>query len=402
MSPGQALEFSAVEMRRRRAAFGEELERSGASYGLVYGANRSGSAVSWLTGWPVTREALLVVAPAPEDDVLLVSFFNHVPQARRLSVTRVESAGPRAVATALDLIAARGRLPARIGVAGALPFDQYRILAGQVPDVVDLNPACTGLRLVKSGEELAALRRGAALSDAAIAALADALRPGATDYEVLARTEQAYTAQGGWHHIHYLGLTAMDEPGMDEPGMDEPSMDEPSMDEPSMAVPAQWPTGRVIRPRDVASCEISAAAAPEYAGQVLRTFTVGAPPTALYRELHAVADAAFDAIARHLVPGTTARDLAEAAAVIGQAGFTAIDDLVHGFGGGYLPPVVPAPGRPVSAPDFTLAAGMTVVAQPNVVTPDGRAGVQTGELLLVTEQGPERLHAYPPGLQQLR
>ena len=392
MSPGQALEFSAAEMRRRRAAFGRELERSGASYALVYGANRSGSAVSWLTGWPVTREALLVVAPAPEDDVLLVSFFNHVPQARRLSVTRVESAGPRAVTTALDLIAARGRLPARIGVAGALPFDQYRLLAGQVPDVVDLNPASTGLRLVKSGEELAALRRGAALSDAAIAALADALRPGATDYEVLARTEQAYTAQGGLHHIHYLGLTAMDEPAMDEPAMDEPAL----------AVPAQWPTGRVIRLRDVASCEISAAAAPEYAGQVLRTFTVGAPPTALYHELHAVADAAFDAIARHLVPGTTARELAEAAAVIGQAGFTAIDDLVHGFGGGYLPPVVPAPGRPLSAPDFTLAAGMTVVVQPNVVTRDGRAGVQTGELLLVTEQGPERLHTYPPGLRQLR
>ena len=387
MSPGQALEFSAAEMRRRRAAFGRELERSGASYGLVYGANRSGSAVSWLTGWPVTREALLVVAPAPEDDVLLVSFFNHVPQARRLSVTRVESAGPRAVATALDLIAARGRLPARIGVAGALPFDQYRLLAGQVPDVVDLNPASTGLRLVKSGEELAALRRGAALSDAAIAALADALRPGATDYEVLARTEQAYTAQGGLHHIHYLGLTAMEELAMDEP---------------ALAVPAQWPTGRVIRPGDVASCEISAAAAPEYAGQVLRTFTVGAPPTALYRELHAVADAAFDAIARHLVPAATARDLAEAAAVIGQAGFTAIDDLVHGFGGGYLPPVVSAPGRTLSAPDFTLAAGMTVVVQPNVVTRDGRAGVQTGELLLVTEQGPERLHAYPPGLRQLR
>jgi Xaa-Pro aminopeptidase len=382
MSPGQALEFSAVEMRRRRAAFGRELDRSGVSCGLVYGANRSGSAVSWLTGWPVTREALLVVAPEAEDDVLLVSFFNHVPQARRLAATRVEWAGPRAVATALDLMAARGRLPGRIGVAGALPFDQYRLLAGQVPDVVDLGPAYNGLRLVKSGEELAALRRGAALSDAAIAALADALRPGATDHEVLARTEQAYTAQGGLHHIHYLGLTAMDEP--------------------ALAVPAQWPTGRVIRPRDVATCEISAAAAPEYAGQVLRTFTVGAPPTPLYRELHAVAAAAFDAIARHLIPGTTARDLAaEGATVIGQAGFTAIDDLVHGFGGGYLPPVVPAPGRPVSAPDFTLAAGMTVVVQPNVVTRDGQAGVQTGELLLVTEQGPERLHTYPPGLQQL-
>jgi Xaa-Pro aminopeptidase len=368
-------------MRRRRAAFGRELDRSGVSWALVYGANRSGSAVSWLTGWPVTREALLVVAPDEEQDVLLVSFFNHVPQARRLSPTRVESAGPRAVATALDLMAARGRMPSRVGVVGALPFDQYRLLAEQVPDVLDLNAIYTGLRLVKSEEEVAALRRGAALSDAAIAALAGALSPGATDHEVLARTEQAYTVQGGLHHIHYLGITAMDEP--------------------AVSVPAQWPTGRVIRERDVVTCEISAAAAPEYAGQVLRTFTVGSPPTALYAELHDVAAAAFDAIAQNLVPGVSARELAAAGALIEQAGFTAVDDLVHGFGGGYLPPVVPAPGRPLARPDFVLAAGMTLVVQPNVVTRDQRAGVQTGELLLVTEQGPERLHHFPRGLQQV-
>ena len=374
------VEFSVAEMRRRREAFGRELDASGVSHALVYGANRSGSAVSWLTGWPVTREALLVMAPEEDDDVLLVSFFNHVPQARRLSAARVEWVGARAVATALDLMAARGRLPGRIGLAGALPFDQFRLLAGQIPDVVDLSPAYTRLRLTKSAEEVAALRRGAALTDAAVVALAGSLRPGATDHEVLAATEQAYTAQGGLHHIHYLGITAMDEP--------------------VLAVPAQWPTGRVIHPRDVVTCEISAAAAPEYAGQVLRTFTVGAPPTALYGELHAVAAAAFDAMTRILIPGTQARDLAVAAALIEQAGFTAIDDLVHGFGGGYLPPVVPAPGRPLPAPEFVLAAGMTVVVQPNVVTRDGLAGVQTGELLLVTEHGPERLHAYPPGLRQ--
>ena len=372
--------FSDSELRRRRAAFGAELERTGVPVALVYGANRSGSAVSWLTGWPVTREALLVAGPDEDEDVLLVSFYNHLPQARRLAAVRVEWAGPRAVTTALDLIAARGRLPGRIGVAGALPFDQYRLLAEQVREVLDLNPAYTALRLVKSGEEVAALRRGAALSDAAIAALAAALRPGATDHEVLARAEQAYVGQGGLHHIHYLGVTAMDEP--------------------ALSVPAQWPTGRLIRHRDVVTCEISAAAAPEYAGQVLRTFTVGAPPTALYAELHAVAAAAFDAIVRNLVPGASARELAAAGSVIEEAGFTGIDDLVHGFGGGYLPPVVPAPGRPIPVPEFTLAAGMTLVVQPNVVTRDGRAGVQTGELLLVTEAGPQRLHAFPRGLQQ--
>jgi Xaa-Pro dipeptidase len=380
VSTGQKPVFSAAEMRRRRVAFGAELERSGLSCALVYGANRSGSAVSWLTGWPVTREALLVAGTDEDEDVLLVSFYNHLPQARRLAAVRAEWAGPRAVATALELIGARGRLPSRIGLAGALPFDQYRLLAEQFHDVLDLNPAYTALRLVKSAEEVAALRRGAALSDAAIAALAGALRPGASDHEVLARTEQAYVAQGGLHHIHYLGVT--------------------SMDEPALGGPAQWPTGRLIRPGDVVMCEISAASAPEYAGQVLRTFTVGAPPTALYAELHAVAAAAFDGVARRLVPGAHARDLAAAGSVIEEAGFTGIDDLVHGFGGGYLPPVVPAPGRRLPVPEFVLAAGMTLVVQPNVVTHDRRAGVQTGELLLVTEAGPQRLHAFPPGLHR--
>jgi Xaa-Pro aminopeptidase len=377
--------FSAQEMSRRRAAFAAELDGAGLAYGLVYGANRSGSAVSWLTGWPVTREALLVAGPDPADDVLLVSFFNHVPQARRLSAARAEPAGPDPVGTALELIAARGAppaaLPQRIGVAGALPFGLYRRLTGRVPEVVDLNPACTRLRLVKSAEEIAALRRGAALSDAATGAIAAALRPGVTDHEVIAAAEHAYVANGGLHHIHYLGVTAMDEP--------------------AVAVPEQWPTGRVIRHRDVVTCEISAAAAPDYAGQVLRTFTVGAQPTALYADLHAVAVAAFDAIAGKLRPGVHARDLAAVgAAIIGEADFTGIDDLVHGFGGGYLPPVVPAIGRDEPVPDFTLAAGMTLVVQPNVTTRDGRAGVQTGELLLVTDSGPERLHAFPLGLQQ--
>jgi Xaa-Pro aminopeptidase len=122
----------------------------------------------------------------------------------------------------------------------------------------------------------------------------------------------------------------------------------------------------------------------------------------LYAELHDAATAAFGAVSRKLVPGTRAGELAAVAAgILGEAGFTAVDDLVHGFGGGYLPPVIPAPGRPLADPEFTLAAGMTLVVQPNVVTRDGRAGVQTGELLHVTEDGPERLHTFPPGLQRV-
>ena len=39
--------------------------------------------------------------------------------------------------------------------------------------------------------------------------------------------------------------------------------------------------------------------------------------------------------------------------------------------------------------------GSAVVVQPNVVTRDGKAGVQVGELVVVTEDGCERVHGAP-------
>src|SRR5262249_47706800 len=48
-------------------------------------------------------------------------------------------------------------------------------------------------------------------------------------------------------------------------------------------------------------------------------------------------------------------------------------------------------------PQEPFRAGQTVVIQPNVVTRDGKAGVQTGEMVLITDKGIERLHAVPRG-----
>jgi Xaa-Pro aminopeptidase len=111
-----------------------------------------------------------------------------------------------------------------------------------------------------------------------------------------------------------------------------------------------------------------------------------------------VAEAAFGAMAARLRPGAKARDLIEAARVITDAGYTIYDDLVHGYGGGYLPPVLPRSAlESGQAEDFTFSAGMTVVLQPNVITPDEQAGVQTGELVLVTDTGWESLHRFPRG-----
>ena len=128
------------------------------------------------------------------------------------------------------------------------------------------------------------------------------------------------------------------------------------------------------------------------------SFAVGAEPPPLYRALHAAADAAFDGVAAVLRAGATPAQVVEAAGVIEDAGFTIIDDLLHGYGGGYFPPILGTRSRPAGPiPDEPFEAGMTVVIQPNVVTRDGKAGVQTGEFVLITATGIERLHAFPRG-----
>ena len=369
--------FGDAEMARRHDALAAEMAERDVAHALVYGANRTGSAVGWLTRWPVTREALVVVTPG-EPDLLLVNFYNHVPNAERIAAeAEVRWAGERPMETAIDELRQRGGAGARIGLIGPVGWRPHAALSDFAGEVVPMDDAYTRLRLVKSEEELAWLRIGCELTDAGGAALAAGAAAGMDERELGNLVERAWVGRGGTTHIHYFGAT--------------------SMAEPETCVPAQWPSARALAAGDALTFELSASWW-EYTGQLLRTFAIGAEPTPLYRELHEVADAAFDALFGRLRPGTTAADLADAGRLIDEAGFTIRDDLVHGFVGGYFPPII---GARTPVPDFTVAAGMTIVIQPNVVTLDETAGVQTGELVQVTEDGAARLHGYDRGFLSL-
>jgi Xaa-Pro dipeptidase len=373
--------FSCPEIERRRAALTRVMSARGVEHAIVYGANRFGSAIPWLTRWPVTREALCVFTPG-ERDLLLVDFYNHVPNAERIATEAdVRWAGPSAIETASSELRRRGAAGAPVGVIGPLPHAAHLALGELAGDVVEMGADYARLRMVKSAEEIEWLRLGCELTDRAIEALAAELRPGLSEHELADICERAYVREGGRTHIHYFGVTPMAEP--------------------RIGVPAQWTSARRVQAGDVVTCEISASFW-DYTGQVLRTFAVAAEPTQRYADLHRVADAAFDAIVERLHPGVAASELVAASAVIEEAGFTTRDDLVHGFVGGYLPPVLGSRSRPLTPiPDLELEAGMTLVVQPNVVTHDESAGVQTGELVLVGDAGPERLHEIPRGLRRV-
>ena len=368
--------FSDGEMARRRAAIEDLLKREACDHLIFCGANRFGSAVQWLTQWPVTAEAVGVLSPG-ERDALFVQHVNHAPQARLIArEADVAWGGESSMRAAIKVLDKRASPTARIAYIGPLTAGQHAQLSARFPITANLTQAYTQLRQVKSAEELDWLRVGAHFSDLGMMALREALQPGISERELGDRVERAYIAQGATNVIHYIGTT--------------------SMAAPDLAVPRQFPTTRRLQAGDVAVAEISAAFW-DHPGQVLRSFALG-EPTKLYRDLHAAADAAFEAIAAVLKAGATPAQVIEASGVIEEAGFTIIDDLLHGYGGGYLPPVLGSKSRPAGpVPEAPFRAGQTVVIQPNVVTRDGTAGVQTGEMVLITDTGIERMHSVPRG-----
>lgn len=368
--------FSDAEMVRRRAAVEALLAAAECDHLVVCGANRFGSAVQWLTQWPVTAEAIAVLTPG-QRDALFVQYVNHAPQAGILAdKADVAWGGESSIAAASKVLEQRGARQNRVATIGPVSAEQHAALAAKFEKLKSLNRDYIRLRQVKSAEELDWLRIGAHFSDLGMAALRDGLEPGLNERELGDLVERAYVPHGATNVIHYVGVT--------------------SMNSPDLGVPRQFPRMRNVQAGDAVVAEISAAFW-EHPGQVLRSFALG-EPNRLYRELHAAADAAFDAIAAVLKAGATPAQVIEASGVIEDAGFTIIDDLLHGYGGGYLPPILGCKSRPAGpVPQEPFRAGQTVVIQPNVVTRDGKAGVQSGEMVLITNTGIERLHAMPRG-----
>lgn len=378
----EAPRFSAAELKRRREALAAALKEAGASHALLMGGDKRGSALQWLTGWPANTNSNFAIFTPGEKDILLVPYPNHVAQAQVLApdcevIWRAEGS----TNVAMDILEKRGVKGAKIGIVGNCSVGFIERIAKLGATAVDLSRSYAKIRLTKSDEEIDWLRIGCALTDLGLESLANNVKPGMNEHELQALIERGYLPWGGLTQIHFLGLT--------------------SMANPDCCVPSQLPRNRAVKTGDIIFTEI-AANFWSYPGQVLRSFTVEAEPTPLYRELHDVADEMLAAVTKVLKPGATAKDVLDAADCIKQTPFTICDDLVHGYVGGYLPPIIGTHERPSGpVPDLVFKENMTMVVQPSVMTRDAKAGVQTGELYRITKTGCEPLHSAKPGFRRI-
>ncbi len=316
-----------------------------------------------------------VVFSLDEDPTLLVQSYNHVPNAAEVSqLDDVRWGGVDSGATIAEELLRRGARA--VGVVGLMPYQHYGRMRAVAEAVSfrDVTPGFRALRVTKSGEELEWLRRGAAHTDASLRALAEALVPGIREYELAAAIEGAYLREGGLTTFYYLASTPMDRP--------------------DRCVPSQVLSSRRLEVGDVVSCEISISHG-GYAGQGLRTYTLGADPSPIIADLHRVAEEVYHSVRSAIRPGATHEDVWDASDMIEDSGYTIRDGLLHGFGIGLLPPSMRTRKTTQVDDPWVFQEGQTMVIQPNVIALDETVGVQTGDLCVVTADGCESLHTFP-------
>jgi len=136
--------FSDDEIERRHKAVYRLIEQEGVDAILFYGSGRYASDIYWLSDWPSSREAYLLMQTGSEP-VILMQLFNHYPMARVMSwITDVRWAGANTTDSVVDLVRERGLESKRLGLVGSISYQVYHKLRESYPGAsfIDLGASC--------------------------------------------------------------------------------------------------------------------------------------------------------------------------------------------------------------------------------------------------------------------
>jgi Xaa-Pro aminopeptidase len=351
------------------------MEQEGVDAALIYGSGRYASDIYWLSDWPSSREAYLLMQSGKEP-VILMQLFNHFPMAKVMSwIKDVRWAGANTTHSVVDLIRERGLEAKKIGIVGSISYQVYNRLRDKYPSAsfVDLGGKLRMMRTIKSSEEIERIHTASKLTDQSIQAMAEGLRPGLREDEIPAIIEPVYLKAGGYAGIHFMSSMPMREP--------------------DFPVPSQFHSKRRLQKGDALITEISGAFS-GYSGQIHRTFSIGEGPTPQWQKMHDAAMEAFEVLTKVIKDGATTTEAEEAAEIIHQRGFSTYDDLVHGVN--QYPPIFQTKSRKRhDSREMVFRENMVIVIQPNLITYDEKMGLQFGETLVVKKNGCESLNSYP-------
>jgi Xaa-Pro aminopeptidase len=338
---------------RLAALLDEPLLVAGPPYVLGGQAN-----VRYLTGLQSSNSAVLV---EPDGRATLYTDFRYANRARALE-------GVEVVETTRGLIPAVGALLAGRRIAFEeqhLPHVMYRELVDAGVDAQPTSGEVERLRSVKDDAEIAIMRRGGALSDEIFGALSKERFTGRSERDLAWWIERSFREAGAqgvsFEAIVAAGSTAAS----------------------PHAVPGDTPIAPGVLVTIDAGCLLDG-----YCSDCTRTFAVG-DVTERLEELHALCLEAQLAGLAAVAPGVHGRDADAASRRRIEA-----EDLGwaygHGMGHGVGLQIHEAPTLRPESTDV-LEVGNVVSVEPGIYLPDEGAGVRIEDLVVVTEDGCERL-----------
>ncbi|MCY0878794.1 MAG: aminopeptidase P family protein [Firmicutes bacterium] len=326
----------------------------------------------YLSGFTGSSAYLLVT---PERAWLLTDG-RYVEQARVESPAFEVVPQGRQVAETIAALCQEARI-AKLGFeADKVPHAMYKAWRDQIPAIWrPLRRMVEDLRLVKTPEEIAAIREAAAIADDALAeVLPQAV--GQSERELALALEWGMRRRGA-EALAFPSIVVAGERG---------------------AWPHAQPSDRRIQPGELLILDFGAQVRGYKSDE---TVTVATGPVS--EELRRLVDIVAEAQARGIEaarPGATAGSVdAAARSVIERAGYGAA--FGHGTGHGVGLDIHEAPyAGPNPQLDVVLAPGMTLTVEPGIYLP-GLGGCRLEDTLVITETGAERLTRWPKTFQVL-
>lgn len=351
-----------AELRSRREALVEILERSGCDLGLVFGTLARAEHVRYLTGFaPSMGDAWLLLRSA--DDVSgFLDFTWQVDDARRRS--RLDDWRAEFTAGGIVADALAAEQPRRLGVAGLdrIPATAFDAIRARLPrtEVVDVGHELALLRRRKSTLEVGLLREAARRTDRALDAARHEARPGVSEEELAARLGLELGPE--WSFAPCV-ISGQDDP-----------------------VPIREPSARRLVEGDTVMLDLGAAYQ-GYQADASRTLVLG-EPSRLQRAVWDAVCRAYEAALAAVRPGTPCAAVQDAAArVVEEAGYRLAHRIGHGIGltTSFEWPSLDRDREP-------LEPGMTICIEPAVCL-DGAGVMKLEDDLLVADDGYEVLTA---------
>lgn len=351
------------ELATRRAAVWSIVENAGADACLVFGSQGHAEPFRYLTNFtPVLGDTWAIVRGA--DSIACVLNFDwQLKEARERSGIETWYGQFDAVPRVIELLAAPP--PRRVAVVGLkrLPAVAYEAITKALPQTtfVDIESEVAQLRRRKSPLEIRMLREAGRITDAALEAARDEIRPGITEYELMAKIGYVLHSMGAEWAFPPCVVSGVENP-----------------------IPIREATSRRLQEGDSVMIDIGASYH-GYQADASRTYVLGTPNQEQRRVWDTILRA-YDAALELARPGIPCNAMHQAAVqVIEEAGYRLVHRIGHGIG---LATSFEWPS--LDTETSPLVPGMTFCIEPGIYIP-GAGNMKLEDDVVITEDGYELL-----------